>query len=61
MKNDEWTMEYARMKSFMESHENANSSYMNEGIKISWIIGAVTGVTSCDNLRAGSLRDTAPL
>lgn len=33
MKNDEWTMEYARMKSFMESHENANTSYMNEGIK----------------------------
>lgn len=27
-------MEYARMKSFMEAHENANTSYMNEGIKI---------------------------
>lgn len=34
LKNDEWTMEYAKMKSFMESHENANTSYMNEGIKI---------------------------
>ncbi len=34
IKNEEWTMEHARLKSVIESHENANNSYMNEGIRI---------------------------
>lgn len=34
IKNEEWTMEFARMKSLMDSHEKANTNYMNEGIKI---------------------------
>lgn len=34
IKNEEWTLEHARLKSVIDSHENANKSYMDKGLHI---------------------------
>lgn len=48
-KNEEWTLEYARLKSAIESHETANKSYMDKVIRILELAQNIYSQYLCQN------------